>query len=147
MNSEHGTDTFQSHTPGTLETFHLGLAADGTSCAMVFVDEGHHSIVCVASYDDLNGLIVSLTQAAAELARRRAMPMADEAAADEPDASDGLELFNVIASNFQEHGQGGYILGTLVDDGGRVMPVRMRPDAANEMTRNLLKAARVASSC
>ena len=147
MNSEHGAGTSHSHAPGTLETFHLGLAADGTSCAMVFVDECHHSIACVASYADLNGLIASLTQAAAELARRRAPPMADEAAADEADAADSLELFNVVSSNFCEHDKGGDILGTLVDDGGRLVAVRLRPDVAYEMTRNVLKAARVASAC
>jgi hypothetical protein len=147
MNSERGTDTFQSHAPGRLETFHLGLAADGTSCAMVFVDEGQHSIACVASYADLNGLIVSLTQAAAELARRRALPIADEAATEQDDACDGLELFNVVSSNFCEHGENGHIVGTLVDDGGRVVPVRLRPDVAYEMTRNVLRAARVASTC
>jgi|FEC22Drversion2_1045045.scaffolds.fasta_scaffold01936_1 hypothetical protein len=147
MNSEHGIDPSQSHPPGTLETFHLGLAADGTSCAMVFVDEGHHSIACVASYSDLNGLIASLTQAAAELARRRALPMAEEATADQNDGSDGLELFNVVATNFQEHGRDGSIVGTLVDEGGRVVPIQLRPDVANEMTCNVLKAARAASSC
>ena len=146
MNSERATDTSQSQAPGTLETFHLGLAADGTSCAMVFVDESHHSIACVASYADLNGLIVSLTQAAAELARRRTLPTMDEAE-DQADASDGLELFNVASSNFCEHAEGGYIVGTLVDDGGRVVPVRLRPDVAWELTRNVLKAARVASAC
>jgi len=145
MNSERGADTSQSHTPGTLETFHLGLAADGTSCAMVFVDESNHAISCIASYADLNGLIVSLTQAAAELERRRTLPMADDA--DQADASDGLELFNIVSSNFCEHGEGGYIVGTLVDDGGRVVPVRLRPDVACEMTRNVLKATRVASAC
>jgi hypothetical protein len=146
MNSERATDTSQSHALGTLETFHLGLAADGTSCAMVFVDESNHSIACVASYADLNGLIVSLTQAAAELARRRTLPMMDEAQ-DQADASDGLELFNVVSSNFCEHGEGRYIVGTLVDDGGRVVPIRLTPDVAWELTRNLLKAARVASAC
>lgn len=155
MNSERGTDTYQSQAPGTLETFHLGLAADGTSCAMVFVDESHHSIACVASYADLNGLIASLSQAAAELARRRAAPMADEAAdetaadetaTDEADPSDALELFNIVSSNFCEQGDGGYMIGALVDDRGRTVPVRLRPDVAYEMTRNVLKAARVAST-
>jgi hypothetical protein len=147
MNSERGTDTSQSHAPGTLETFHLGLAADGTSCALVFIDESQHSIACIASYADLNGLIASLTQAAAELARRRALALADEAAAEQADACDGLEIFNIVSSNFCEHGESGSIVGTLVDEGGRVVPVRLRPDVAYEMTRNVLKAARVASTC
>ena len=41
----------------------------------------------------------------------------------------------------------GYIVGSLVDDNGQVVPIRMRPDVANEMTRNMLKTARTASAC
>ena len=63
MDRETVTDTQQSSAPGTLEKFHLGLAADGTTCALVFVDERHRSIACIASYADLNGFIVSLTRA------------------------------------------------------------------------------------
>jgi hypothetical protein len=49
MASETGADSQQSSAPGTLEKFHLGLAADGTTCALVFVDERHRSIACIAS--------------------------------------------------------------------------------------------------
>ena len=41
----------------------------------------------------------------------------------------------------------GYILGSLVGEGGQVVGIRMRPDVANEMTRNMLRSARVASAC
>ena len=85
MDREPGTDTQQSSAPGTLEKFHLGLAADGTTCALVFVDERHRSIACIASYADLNGFIVSLTRAATEMARRRAMLMQDDAIATDDD--------------------------------------------------------------
>ena len=84
MDREPGIDTQQSSAPGTLEKFHLGLAADGTTCALVFVDEHHRSIACIASFADLNGFIVSLTRAAAEMAQRRALllpPDEDEEAA------------------------------------------------------------------
>ena len=37
MASEPGTIQ-QSRAPGTLEKFHLGLAADGTTCALLFVE-------------------------------------------------------------------------------------------------------------
>jgi len=94
MASETSADSQQSSAPGTLEKFHLGLAADGTTCALVFVDERHRSIACIASFADLNGFI-----------------------------------------------------GSLIDDGGQVVPIRMRPDVANEMTRNMLKTAQVASAC
>ncbi|MBI2736260.1 MAG: hypothetical protein HYX38_06875 [Rhodospirillales bacterium] len=44
MASESNTDTEQSSAPGTLEKFHLGLADDGMTCALLFVDEHHRSI-------------------------------------------------------------------------------------------------------
>jgi hypothetical protein len=154
MASEPGTDTQQSCAPGTLEKFHLGLAADGMTCALVFVDEHHHSIACIASFADLNGFIVSLTRAAAEMARRRAMAMRDGELPTDDDVvavtgsdDDRPAAFNIASSTFRLCAGDGYIVGSLVDDGGQVVPIRMRPDVANEMTRNMLKTAQVASAC
>ena len=157
MAIEPGTDTEQSCAPGTLEKFHLGLAADGTSCALVFVDERHRSIACIASFADLNGFIVSLTRAATEMARRRAMLMRDDAPSTDDDENDVVAIggtgddrqaaFNIASSTFRLCADDGYLVGALVDDGGQVVPVRLRPDVANEMTRNMLKTARVASAC
>jgi hypothetical protein len=151
-----GTDT-QSSAPGTLEKFHLGLAADGMSCALVFVDEHHHSIACIASFADLNGFIVSLTRAATEMARRRAMLMQHDAPATDDDDDDVVAIagtgndrqaaFNITSSTFRLCADDGYIVGSLVDDDGQVVPIRMRPDVANEMTRNMLKTAPPASAC
>ena len=151
-----GTDT-QSSAPGTLEKFHLGLAADGMSCALVFVDEHHHSIACIASFADLNGFIVSLTRAATEMARRRAMLMQHDAAPTDDDDDDVVAIagtgddrqaaFNIASSTFRLCADDGYIVGSLVGDDGQVVPIRMRPDVANEMTRNMLKTAQVASAC
>jgi hypothetical protein len=150
-----GTDT-QSPAPGTLEKFHLGLAADGMTCALVFVDEHHHSIACIASSADLNGFIVSLTRAATEMARRRAMLMQHDApAADDDDdvfaiagtGDDRQAAFNIASTTFRLCADDGYIVGSLVDNDGQVVPIRMRPDVANEMTRNMLKTAQVASAC
>ena len=155
MAIEPGTDTEQSSAPGTLEKFHLGLAADGTTCALVFVDEHHRSIACIASFADLNGFIVSLTRAATEMARRRAMLVQDDAHATEDDdvvavtdtGDDRQAAFNIASSTFRLCADDGYIVGSLVDDDGQVVPIRMRPDVANEMTRNMLKTAQVASAC
>ena len=151
-----GTDT-QSSAPGTLEKFHLGLAADGMTCALVFVDEHHHSIACVASFADLNGFIVSLTRAATEMARRRAMLMQHDVPATDDDDDDVVAIagtgddrqaaFNIASSTFRLCADDGSIVGSLVDDDGQVVPIRMRADVANEMTRNMLKTAQVASAC
>jgi hypothetical protein len=152
MANQPGTGTEQSCAPGTLEKFHLGLAADGLTCALVFVDEYQRSIACIASFADLNGFIVSLTRAATEMARRRAMLMQDDASATDDDAvaasgADRQAAFTIASSTFRLCADDGYIVGALVDDGGQVVPVRIRPDVANEMTRNMLKTARVASAC
>jgi hypothetical protein len=157
MAIEPGTDTQQAGAPGTLEKFHLGLAADGMTCALVFVDEHHHSIACIASFADLNGFIVSLTRAATEMARRRAIVMRGDAAATGDDVDVDVDVtgagddrqaaFNIASSAFRLCADDGYIVGSLVDDDGQVMPIRMRADVANEMTRNMLKTAQVASAC
>ena len=76
MDNRPGTDTNTNDAPGTLAKFHLGLAADGTSCAMVFVDDHQHSIGCIASFSDLMGFISSLQRVAREMARRQ--PPLDE---------------------------------------------------------------------
>ena len=154
MDRETATDTQQSSAPGTLEKFHLGLAADGMTCALVFVDEHHHSIACIASFADLNGFIVSLTRAATEMARRRSMLMQDDASSTDDDVvavtglgEDRAAAFNIASSNFRLCADDGCIVGSLVDDAGQVVPIRMRPDVANEMMRNMLKTARAASAC
>lgn len=142
MATEPGIGTERSETPGSLEKFHLGLAADGLTCALVFVDERHRSITCIASFADLNGFIVSLTHAATEMAKRRALHDDDAPMADEQSLT-----FNITSSNFHLCDDDGSIVGALVGDGGQVVPVRMRPDVANEMMRNILKTSQVASSC
>lgn len=154
MDRETGIDTQQSSTPGTLEKFHLGLAADGMSCALVFVDEHRRSIACIAGFADLNGFIVSPTRAATEMARRRAMLMRADASSTHDDViavagldADRSAAFNIASSNFRLCADDGYIVGSLVDDDGQAVPIRMRPDVANEMTRNMLKTAQVASAC
>ena len=147
MDAEPGTDIPQSRIPGTLERFHLGLAADGTSCALVFVDERHRSIACIASFADLNGFIVSLTRAATEMARRRTLLLQDGAVDDDTAAYAGGSQFDVTSSDFRLCADDGTILGALTGERGQVIPIRMRPDVANEMTRNILRTVRAASKC
>ena len=130
--------------PGTLAKFHLGLAADGTSCAMVFVDERQHSIACIAGVADLEGFINSLMQAAAEMARRRSTLADGE---DQAPAGSACAAINVASSHFRICDEAGTIVGALVSEGGQVVDIRMRADVANQMTRNMLRSARPASAC
>ena len=53
---------------------------------------------------------------------------------------------NIASANFRMTDDG-YIVGSMVRDGGQAVGNRMRPDVANEMTRNMLRAAPVASAC
>lgn len=146
MAIEPGTDT-QSAAPGTLEKFHLGLAADGMTCALLFVDERHRSIACIASFADLNGFIVSLTRAATEMARRRSMLVTDGGVTGADADDDRQATFNIASSNFRLCAGDGCIVGTLVDDDGQTVPIRMRPGVATEMMRNMLKMAQASGAC
>ena len=149
MDNRPGTDTNTNDAPGTLAKFHLGLAADGTSCAMVFVDDHQHSIGCIASFSDLMGFISSLQRVAREMARRQ--PPLDEGREDEGREQATLDMTNgaidIASADFRMCTDDGYILGSLVGEGGQVVGIRMRPDVANEMTRNMLRSAPVASAC
>lgn len=138
-------DNTSADTPGTLSKFHLGLAADGMSCAMVFIDDRARSIACLASFAELGGLIASLNRVAAELSRRRTQPAVsgDE---EEPRQAP-CNAINVAGSDFRMCADDGSILGSLVDDSGQVIGIRMRPEVANEMTRNMLLSAQAGSTC
>ena len=54
---------------------------------------------------------------------------------------------NVASTDFRMCDDDGTILGLLVGEGGQVVGIRLRPDVANEMTRNMLRTARAASTC
>jgi hypothetical protein len=84
MDNQPGAHARSNGTPGTLAKFHLGLAADGTSCAMVFADEHQRSIACIASFSDVLGFIASLQRMAAEMARRRALLGGDDGGVEQP---------------------------------------------------------------
>ena len=147
MDNQPGTEARTNDAPATLAKFHLGLAADGTSCAMVFVDEHQHSIACSASFSDFMRFIASLQRAAAEMARRRVLPAEDDEGCEQPPLDTVSGVINVASADFRTCTDDGYILGSLVGEGGQVVGIRMRPDVANEMTRNMLRSARVASTC
>jgi hypothetical protein len=144
MANQPGTDASANDAPATLAKFHLGLAADGMSCAMVFVDTHQHSIGCIAGLSDLMGFISSLQRVAGEMARRQALLDEDG----EQTAFDAISgAINIASADFRMCADDGYILGSLVGEGGQVVGIRMRPDVANEMTRNMLRSAPVASAC
>ena len=147
MANQPGTTARSDDTPGTLAKFHIGLAADGMSCAMVFADEHQHSIACIASLSDLMGFIGSLQRAAAEMARRRSLSVEDDEGSAQVSPGTISGALNVASADFRMCTDDGYILGSLVGEGGQVVGIRMRPDIANEMTRNMLLSARAASSC
>jgi hypothetical protein len=144
---EAAMDDRPNSTPGTLANFHLGLAADGSSCALVFVDQDQNSIACIAGFTDLEGFITSLTQAAGEMARRRAV--AEGAQPDESEAVSRVPVgaIDVASTKFQLCDEDGTLLGALVGDAGQVVGIRLKPHVANEMTRNMLRSARITGTC
>ncbi|MGZ3338276.1 MAG: hypothetical protein ACXU9B_00745 [Reyranella sp.] len=146
MDNQPGTEARASNAPGTLAKFHLGLAADGTSCVMVFVDEQQRSIASIAGFPEILGFIASLQRMAAEMARRRALLVGDDGGVEEPALDTIRGAMNIASADFRM-ADDGCIVGSMVGEGGQAVGIRMRPDVANEMTRNLLRAAPVASAC
>jgi len=140
-------DDMSNSTPGTLAKFHLGLAADGSSCALVFIDEEQNSIACIAGFADLEGFINSLTQASREMARRRAAGLGAQPGEVDPPSQPPTGAMDVASANFQLCDEDGTIIGALVDDSGQVVGIRLKPHVANEMTRNMLLSARIVGNC
>lgn len=138
------SDTPSAGTPGTLAQFHLGLAADGMSCAMVFIDDRQHAIACIAGVAELDGFITSLNEVAAEMARRRSAVEDAEPGGEAPTPRGAI---NIASANFRTCDEDGTIVGSLMGEGGQVVGIRMRADIANAMTRDMLRTARAASAC
>ena len=145
-------DRVKEHVPHLDGVVHsIGFAPQG---AFNFMEAGWDDVstaVQVSAYS-----LASLTKAATEMARRRAMLMRDDAPATDDDddvlviagtGNDRQAAFNIASSTFRLCADDGSIVGSLVDDDGQVVPIRMRADVANEMTRNMLKTAQVASAC
>ncbi len=125
---------------GTLDKFHLGVSSDGRSCVMVFIDEEHHTINCVANFAEFNAFISSLNNAANEMARRRTALGDDEA------AGNRFDTINVASAAFQMNSDAGYIEGALLGDNGEVLGVRMSPEVACQMTRAVLNTTPAAGN-
>jgi len=126
---------------GTLDKFHLGISADGRSCVMVFVDDDHHTINCVANFVEFNAFIASLNHAANEMGRRRSE------LGDQEEGGARFDTMNVASAAFQMNIDAGYIEGALVGSGGEIMGIRMCPEVACQLTRAMLMSAPAASTC
>ena len=92
------------------------------------------------------GFIASLQRMAAEMARRRALLVEDDGGVEQPALDTISGAMNIASADFRTTDDG-YIVGSMVGEGGRVVGIRMRPDVANEMTRNMLRSAPLASTC
>ena len=125
---------------GTLEKFHLGFSADGSSCLMIFIDGEQRSMKCVADVAELTAFIANLTKAAGEMQRRRAM-LGEERAVMAP------ATMNVASGAFQMSAGDRYMEGALVADTGEIVGIRMCPEVAFQLTRAMLATAPAASAC
>ena len=126
---------------GILDKFRLGVSADGKSCVMVFVDEAHRSINCIANYAEFSAFIASLSDAATEMARRRTV-LGDENEGEHA----CLDAMNVMSAAFEMNQDAGYLEGILIGDAGQTVGIRMRPEVACQLTRAMLMSAPAASN-
>jgi hypothetical protein len=117
--------------------FHLGMSEDGQRCLMVFIDEKQHAMECVADFTEFTAFISSLCEAASEMAKRQGT---DETPAGETKTIQ-CKPIDVSSAAFQLHPGDGSIMGALVSNAGEVVGLRMRPEVACQLTRDLLMAA------
>ncbi|MBX3498034.1 MAG: hypothetical protein KF889_01205 [Alphaproteobacteria bacterium] len=123
--------------------FHLGMSEDGQRCLMVFIDEKQHAMECVADFSEFTAFISSLCDAANEMVKRQGTdnePVANQAAAGETQTIQCRPI-DVSSAAFQVHPGDGSIMGALVSDAGEVVGVRMRPQVASQLMRDLLLAS------
>lgn len=129
--------------------FHLGMSDDGQRCLMVFIDEKQHSMECVADFGEFTAFISSLCDAANEMAKRQGTdqdPAPSIGTAIAPNASGQdrtiqCKPVDVSSAAFQVHPGDGSVMGALVSNAGEVVGVRMRPEVACQISRDLLLAA------
>jgi hypothetical protein len=130
--------------------FHLGMSDDGQRCLMVFIDEKQHSMECVADFGEFTAFISSLCEAANEMAKRQGTDqdqVSSSAIGTEVATSPSGETrtiqckpVDVSSAAFQIHPGDGSVMGALVSNAGEVVGVRMRPEVACQITRDLLLA-------
>jgi len=122
--------------------FHLGMSEDGQRCLMVFIDEKSHAMECVADFSEFTAFISSLCDAANEMAKRQGTENAPaETQGDGQSRTIQCRPIDVSSAAFQLNPGDGSIMGALVSNAGEVVGVRMRPDVASQVTRDLLMAA------
>ena len=136
--------------------FHLGMSEDGQRCLMVFIDEKQHAMECVADFSEFTAFISSLCDAANEMAKRQGTEEdqvpSDAVGKDVVVSSSGetrtiqCRPVDVSSAAFQLHPGDGSVMGALVSNAGEVVGVRMRPEVACQITRDLLLATPAASA-
>ncbi len=128
--------------------FHLGMSEDGQRCLMVFIDEKQHAMECVADFGEFTAFISSLCDAANEMAKRQGTdqmpgnPVLGNTVSDGADGSRTVQCrpVDVSSAAFQVHPGDGSVMGALVSNAGEVVGMRMRPEVASQIARDLLLA-------
>jgi hypothetical protein len=103
---------------------------------------------CVADFSEFTAFVSSLCDAANEMAKRQGTdnePTANQAAAGETRTIQCRPI-DVSSAAFQVNPGDGSIMGALVSDAGEVVGVRMRPEVACRLTRDLLLATPAGSA-
>jgi len=138
------TETTMDDNSSRVSQFHLGMSEDGQRCLMVFIDEKQHAMECVADFSEFTAFISSLCEAATEMAKRQGTD--ENPAPQQRTRTVRCRPIDVSSAAFQVHPGDGSIMGALVSNAGDVVGVRMRPEVANQLTRDLLMASPAASA-
>lgn len=120
-----------------IRDFQLGMSEDGGRCLMVFTDDQERSMTCAADFAQFTAFVSSLNAAAREMVKRQTHGLGAEIAC-------GAAI-DVTSAVFRVHPSDGFVIGALSSPAGDVIGLRMRPDVACRLTRDLLLASPAAT--
>jgi hypothetical protein len=123
----------------TIRQFHLGVSEDGQRCRLAFSDEDKNVVEWIAEFNEFSAFVSTLCNAAAEMVRRQT----PDGSAQRPLPYGPLE---VSSAAFKVHPTDGSIMGAIVSQAGDVVGLRMRPEVACQLSRDLLLAAPAVSA-
>lgn len=124
--------------PSQVAQFRFGMSDDGSRCQLVFIDEKQRVMRCVATFSELTSFITRLCEAASEMVKRQDP---DHDASAPGTESTRCQPIDVSSAAFRVNPADGSIIGALVSNAGEVVGLRMRPEIASQLTRDLLMAA------
>lgn len=121
-----------------IRDFQFGMSEDGGRCLMIVTDDQERSMTCAADFAQFTAFVSSLNMAAREMVKRQTHGAGGGGAAS--------GAIDVVSAVFRVHPADGAVIGALSSPGGDIIGLRMRPEVACRLTRDLLLVSPASSA-